>query len=57
MHNSTQNYPMTDELYTPLLDTIESPRDLRSLPESSLESLAREIRDFLLQIQMKTRTE
>ena len=48
MHNPTQNYPMIDELYTPILDTIESPRDLRSLPESSLEPLAREIRNFLL---------
>ena len=39
---------MTNKLNTPILDAIESPQDLRSLPESSLEPLAREIRDFLL---------
>src|SRR5262245_40184617 len=39
---------MTDSL-TPLLDTIRSPADLRRLPESQLEPLAAEIREFLLQ--------
>ena len=33
---------------TPLLDNINSPADLRKLPESDLEALARELRDFLL---------
>ena len=33
---------------TPLLDNINSPADLRKLPESDLEALASELRDFLL---------
>ncbi len=33
---------------TPLLDNINSPADLRRLPESDLEALAGELRDFLL---------
>jgi len=33
---------------TPLLDNINSPADLRKLPESDLEALAKELRDFLL---------
>lgn len=33
---------------TPLLDSIDSPADLRKLPESELEALARELRAFLL---------
>jgi 1-deoxy-D-xylulose-5-phosphate synthase len=32
----------------PLLATIDSPADLRRLPESQLEPLARELRDFLV---------
>ncbi|MGR8918756.1 MAG: 1-deoxy-D-xylulose-5-phosphate synthase [Gammaproteobacteria bacterium] len=32
----------------PLLDQIDSPADLRALPESSLETLAAEVRRFLL---------
>lgn len=32
----------------PLLDNIESPQDLRLLPESSLEQLTNELRQFLL---------
>ncbi|MFQ5659486.1 MAG: 1-deoxy-D-xylulose-5-phosphate synthase [Gammaproteobacteria bacterium] len=40
---------MTHKIHTPILDTINSPEDLRRLPESRLEPLAREIRDFLLQ--------
>lgn len=39
---------MIDEIQTPLLDTIDSPADLRKLPESDLEPLASEIREFLL---------
>jgi 1-deoxy-D-xylulose-5-phosphate synthase len=33
---------------TPLLDGINSPADLRKLPESDLEALAKELREFLL---------
>lgn len=32
----------------PLLDNLNSPEDLRQLPESSLEQVARELRQFLL---------
>lgn len=39
---------MTKEISTPILDRLDSPVDLRSLPESDLEPLARELRDFLL---------
>ena len=33
---------------TPLLDNINSPSDLRKLPESDLQALAKELRDFLI---------
>ena len=33
---------------TPLLDTIQSPEDLRKLPESDLVPLAKELREYLL---------
>lgn len=39
---------MTINLYTPLLDKINSPADLRRLSESKLPVLAGEIREFLL---------
>ena len=39
---------MTNNVRTPLLDTIDSPADLRRLPESQLQLLAKEIRQFLL---------
>ena len=39
---------MTQDSHYPLLDNIESPADLRALPESSLEQLAGEVRAFLL---------
>ena len=39
---------MTKTLYTPLLDTINSPNDLRQLSEADLEHLAKELREFLL---------
>ena len=39
---------MTNNVRTPLLDTINSPADLRKLPESQLQLLAKEIRHFLL---------
>ncbi len=38
----------------PLLDTIDSPVELRRLPESSLPRLADELRDFLIQSVAKT---
>lgn len=38
----------------PLLDQIESPSDLRKLPESSLQSVAMELRQFLLESVGKT---
>ncbi len=39
---------MTDSIFTPILDSIKSPDDLRRLEESDLEPLAKECRDFLL---------
>ncbi len=39
---------MTKEIRTPILNTINSPADLRRLPESQLLLLAKECRDFLL---------
>jgi 1-deoxy-D-xylulose-5-phosphate synthase len=40
---------MTQNSHYPLLDKIDSPADLRLLPEASLEQLAREVRAFLLE--------
>ena len=40
---------MTDHSPYPLLDNIDSPADLRSLPEASLEQVAAEVRAFLLE--------
>ncbi len=40
---------MTDQSQYPLLSRIDSPHDLRQLPESSLEQVAREVRAFLLE--------
>ncbi len=39
---------MTEPNHFPLLEKIDSPQDLRQLPESSLEPLARELRGYLL---------
>ncbi len=39
---------MNPKLNFPLLDNINSPEDLRQLPESSLEQVASELREFLL---------
>ena len=39
---------MTDIIDTPILDTIRNPADLRKLPETQLEPLAKELRDYLL---------
>ncbi len=39
---------MNTEINTPLLDKIDSPADLRKLPESQLDQVADEIREFLL---------
>ena len=39
---------MTKEINTPILNSINYPADLRALPESQLEPLAVEIREFLL---------
>lgn len=44
---------ITENRY-PLLHKIDSPTDLRRLPESKLEPLARELRDFLIQSVSKT---
>jgi 1-deoxy-D-xylulose-5-phosphate synthase len=44
----------TDNKRYPLLHKIDSPADLRLLPESKLELLARELRDFLIQSVSKT---
>ncbi len=40
---------MTDAAHYPLLAKIESPHDLRLLPESALEQVARELRAYLLE--------
>ncbi len=39
---------MITELHTPLLDQINSPSDLRKLPESQLEQVVDELRQYLL---------
>lgn len=39
---------MTDVIQTPILDTLVTPADLRRLPETALEPLAGELREFLL---------
>ncbi len=39
---------MTDNKKYPLLETIDTPDDLRKLPASKLEDVARELREFLL---------
>ena len=39
---------MNKKIHTPLLDKINSPADLRKLPESQLEAFVDEIRLFLL---------
>ena len=39
---------MSNQLETPVLDGIDSPEDLRRLPEEQLEPLAQEMRAFLL---------
>ena len=39
---------MTEQSQYPLLSRINSPHDLRALPESSLEQVARELRGYLL---------
>lgn len=39
---------MTGSINTPILDQIQAPADLRKLPESQLEPLAQELRDYLL---------
>ncbi|TCO82083.1 1-deoxy-D-xylulose-5-phosphate synthase [Plasticicumulans lactativorans] len=45
---------MTPVSVYPLLESVDSPADLRRLPESSLVSLADELRDFLIQSVAKT---
>jgi 1-deoxy-D-xylulose-5-phosphate synthase len=40
---------MTNRQAYPLLETIETPEDLRLLPEQSLPALATELREFLIQ--------
>jgi 1-deoxy-D-xylulose-5-phosphate synthase len=40
---------MTDRSPYPLLDTIDTPADLRALPESALQQVAEEVRAFLLE--------
>ena len=39
---------MSDSARYPLLDRIDTPADLRALPESELEQVARDVRSFLL---------
>ncbi len=40
---------MTEDSRFPLLETIDTPSDLRAVPESQLESLARELREFVIE--------
>ncbi len=40
---------MTDEKKYPLLQSIDTPDDLRKLPESQLRAVTRELREFLLE--------
>ncbi len=42
------------ELSTPLLDRIDSPQDLRALPESELPDLCTELREYLIDTVSKT---
>lgn len=46
--DNNYNISMTDTIFTPILDKIGSPNDLRRLKESDLEPLAKECREFLL---------
>ena len=39
---------MTDTIFKPILDKIESPNDLRRLKGSDLEPLAKECREFFV---------
>ena len=48
MASLTYQIFMNKEINTPLLDNIDSPADLRKLPESKLGQVADEIREFLL---------
>lgn len=53
MSSEAQTITMFDEIpvirpTTPLLDTVLSPEDLRTLPEKQLPQLAQELREFLL---------
>tara|TARA_B100000959_G_scaffold52529_1_gene54603 strand:+ start:3218 stop:5140 length:1923 start_codon:yes stop_codon:yes gene_type:complete len=48
MASLTYQIFMNKEINTPLLDNIDSPADLRKLPESKLDQVADEIREFLL---------
>ncbi|RMD68253.1 MAG: hypothetical protein D6819_09825, partial [Gammaproteobacteria bacterium] len=45
---------MTDPRNYPLLSRIDTPEDLRRLPESQLPELARELRTFLIRTVGKT---
>ncbi len=40
---------MAEKKHYPILETIASPQDLRKLPISELEPLAREVRDFMIE--------
>ena len=40
---------MTTGCLFPLLELIDTPSDLRRLPEARLPALAQELRDFLIQ--------
>ncbi len=41
--------PMTDATSFPLLETIDSPRDLRAMPEGQLKQVATELREYLIE--------
>ena len=44
------------ELNTPLLDSIKSPKDLRKLPVDELKFVCQELREYIEQNSMDTKT-
>lgn len=45
----SERFEMTEFTHYPLLQKIDSPHDLRQLPESALEQVAKELRAYLLE--------
>ena len=51
---SKQQLPIETEMNSPLLEKIDTPAQLRSLPEQKLPQLAEELRDFLVKTLSRT---